>query len=261
MPLFKPILKPDDAHSKILTYSPRTFNLSVPEQAVSFARNPDDRLPVQPFVISGLTAETTKLHELEKRVFQTKIEMEVLTRLKSVEETAYAAAHGLGMAEGQEKGFNDIKADIQSHLNEIEKICKEITHIKSQLLIDNEKHFVTVIFNVAKAIALKEIQAEPENILNVVKLALENAQTEEEITLRLNPQDATFLESVKTTVANPFERLTRLRVETDETLTQGGVVVETNYGVVDATIETRLNKVWEALASKIPQKSEDGGKA
>jgi flagellar biosynthesis/type III secretory pathway protein FliH len=43
-----------------------------------------------------------------------------------------------------------------------------------------------------------------------------------------------------------------LRVEKSSTVSPGGVIVETNYGAVDATIEQRIKKIREAILSKVP---------
>jgi flagellar assembly protein FliH len=254
MRLFKPVLKPKEVDVQYLVYQPRTFEMSVPEQAVSFARGQEVD-GKRRFVINELVAETTKLEELEKKNFQILVEGEVLSRLKKIEENAYSEAYALGMKEGYDKGFEEMTATVKAQVESLKNITDVIINQKIKLVIDNEKHLVETIFHLAKAMALDEIHANPENVLTVITKALENAQSEEEIVLKINPSDATFLEQVKATAGNPFERMNRLRVETLESVTPGGVIVETNYGIVDATIETRIKKVWESITSKIPTPS------
>ncbi len=249
--MFKPVLKPKEANVPYLVYEPRTFEMAVPEQAVSFARGQEVD-GKRRFVINELVAETTKLEELEKKNFQVLVEGEVLSRLKKVEENAYAEAYALGMKEGYDKGFEEMTVQVKTQVESLKNITDIIINQKSKLAIDNERHLIEAIFRLAKIMALDEIRANPENVLAVISKALENAQSEEEIILKINPRDATFLEKIKSTAGNPFERMSHLRVETTETVTPGGVIVETNYGIVDATIETRIRKVWDAMVSKIP---------
>jgi len=259
MPLFKPVLKPAVDDISYLIYEPRTFETTVPEQVVSFARGQEVEGKKR-FIINELVAETTKLEELEKKNFQTLVEGEVLSRLKKVEESAYAEAHSLGVKEGYDKGFAEMTGEVKSQVESLGRIIDGLVNLKTRLIIDNEKHIIEVIFHVAKILALDEIRAHPENIVKVVTHALESAQSEEELVVKINPNDAQFLEKVRATAGNPFERMNNLRIEPFESITPGGVLVETNYGVVDATIETRIRKVWESLASQIPVPGKEEGK-
>jgi flagellar assembly protein FliH len=249
--LFKPVIKPKQDEVQYLVYEPRALNVPVPEQAVPFARSQEADMD-RPFKISDLVAEKTKLSDLEKQNFQARVQGEVLSRLKVVEEKAYAEAYSLGLKEGQEKGFNDMTAEIKKQTDQLQEIVDSIVNQKKEITMANEKHLIQTLFHVAKALALDEIKANPEHIKAVVVQALENAQSEEEIILRMNPSDSQFLEKIKGSAGNPFEKMSRLKVEPSESITPGGVIVETNYGIVDATVETRVLKIYQALMSKVP---------
>jgi flagellar assembly protein FliH len=256
--LFKPVLKPADAEGHILNYKPQPLNQSMPQTTLNFVKDQDAILPnSKGFELNELVAETTGLGEIERKNFNTRVESEVLTRLKAIEEKAFAEAYALGMRDGKDKAYTDTSQEIKQAIESIGKIVESVTVIKNQLFVENEAHIVKTIFHVAKALALKEIQSDPKLILNVLKTALENAQSEEEIKLKINPQDNEFIEKVKGEAGNPFERVSKLKVEVTETIARGGCLVETNYGVVDATIDQRIAKLWTVLESKIPKIQEN----
>jgi flagellar assembly protein FliH len=250
--LFKTILKPKEAEGHTLTYQPKALVHGVPEQALSFVKNmaePSDK----GFEINTLVAKNTGVSDLERKNFHNKLEEQVLTRLKSVEEKAYAEAYALGLQDGRNKAFEETKAAIQTSLNALAEMLQHLGEIKNKLVIENEKHIVETIFHIAKNLAIHEINANPDVIRDVIRLALENAQAEEQLTLHLGPQDSAFLETVKKEAGNPLERISKLRIELDETMTPGGCIVETNYGIIDATIEQRIQKLWEVIKSKVPK--------
>ena len=198
-------------------------------------------------------ATNTGLTELEHKNFQNRLEEQVLIRLKGIEEKAYAEAYALGLQDGRQKAFDETKGSIQGSLDRLGHMVEELTQIKRKLLIDNEKQIVLTIFHLAKKLALQEVKANPESVKLVLRKALENAQGDEELTLRVNPQDLEFIESVKKEAGNPLERIAKLRIEVNDKITPGGCILETNYGVVDATVEQRLAKLWDVLDSKIPK--------
>ncbi|PIU55892.1 MAG: flagellar assembly protein FliH, partial [Deltaproteobacteria bacterium CG07_land_8_20_14_0_80_38_7] len=85
-----------------------------------------------------------------------------------------------------------------------------------------------------------------EAIQDVVRQALERSLGDR-ITVRLNPQD------YKTIIENQFEfkdvldRTKRLHFKEDDTIAQGGCIVETEVGTIDAQIQTQMEAIRKAL--------------
>jgi flagellar assembly protein FliH len=50
-----------------------------------------------------------------------------------------------------------------------------------------------------------------------------------------------------------FEFLKAVKFEGDEAVTEGGCILETNYGEIDSRVEQRVEKLWEALVEAIPK--------
>ena len=48
-----------------------------------------------------------------------------------------------------------------------------------------------------------------------------------------------------------FEFLKKIRLEGVEGISEGGCIVETNYGQIDARFEQRVEKLWEAVSESI----------
>jgi flagellar assembly protein FliH len=256
--LFKQILKPKDAEGQVLAYQPRAISHEIPRQAIPFARTQDEQQGgTKDFMLNPLVAQNTGLTELERKNFQTRVEEETLKRLKVVEERAYAEAHALGMKDGRDQAFERTSAEIAEALASLNVVAQGLATIKIDLLVANESHLMKMVFHIAKALALKDITASPDSILPVLTKALENATGDEEIVVRLNPKDADFIEGVKGAEKNPFERVARVRVEVSDALKPGGCMIETNYGVIDATIEQRVEKLWTDLAAKLPHVVKD----
>jgi flagellar assembly protein FliH len=250
--LFKSVMKSQDLETGILDYIPRAINLDVPLQALSFLKDQKDDDSPQ-FTLSQMVSDQTGLSELEKKSFQEKVEAGVLQTLKEVEEKAYAQAYALGMADGEKKAFSESNLEIKTALEKLVHLGEELAHIKTDLIIKNEAHILQTIFFIAKSLAMREIAADETAIVQVVKRAIENAQSEEEVTIKLNPLDQAFLEKVKSEPGHLFEKIQKVKLEVNENIMRGGCLVETNYGLIDATIEQRVSKLWAALDAKIPR--------
>lgn len=77
------------------------------------------------------------------------------------------------------------------------------------------------------------------------------AKSEEEVTIRLCPEDYKFISENKEEFLKELHLDATTKLEEDVDVKRGGVVVETNYGVIDATIDQRLEKMEELLNSQM----------
>ena len=77
------------------------------------------------------------------------------------------------------------------------------------------------------------------------------AQSEEEVTIRLSPEDHKFIDENRMDVFKELHLEESAKIEEDPDVARGGAVVETNYGVIDATIEQRLEKLKSLLEGQM----------
>lgn len=256
----KTVLSKEEADRVAVAYSPRKFPTVITPAASQFvAFQAEQEEPS--FRIDRIVAEQTGVAELEKISIEEKVEREALARLKDLQEQAYQQAYQLGLDEGRQKAFEHRGAEIEEKLAHFKKILEWLSHLKKDLVTFNETHIMRLVFYLAKRLALSEISIKPEIVLTVAKQAIESAQTEESIAVRVSPGDFEFIEGAREKLGKEFEVLKKVRFEINEQMSNGGCVVETNYGDVDATIEQRLEKLWAALSEKLPRTRDVVGSA
>ena len=99
---------------------------------------------------------------------------------------------------------------------------------------------------VAKKIIKKEVETDKDFILGMIKEALEKLnKNEKQIIIRVSPEDKDY---VKNNIDNLLEKLqieAKISVQQDIKLSMGSVIVETNNGLVDASIDTGLQIIEE----------------
>lgn len=247
----KPVVKGNESNHIIFDYKPKEIDRSAPIEARDLLER-EEREPSD-FKINELTANQVGITKLQKASIEGKIEEQALIRLKEVQEKAYQEAYELGLVEGREKAYEDVKGDLVERLDKIDSLLATFEVVKEKLLADNEAHLMKLLFQVASRIALREIKDNESSIVEVIRQALEDAQSEERITLRLAQRDLEFIEDLRSRSSRDTSFLERLKLEPSESIKEGGCILETNYGSIDATIEERLERVWKALEEKIPR--------
>ena len=103
-------------------------------------------------------------------------------------------------------------------------------------------------FDIAKKIIKKEISQAPESLLDDVTEILKGLSKEEtKIIIRTNPSQVSMLKNEVPENALQMGLEAKILIIPDESVMEGGCVVTTTNGVVDATIDTRLAIISEAL--------------
>ncbi len=258
----KAVLTEEEAKRVAVAYAPRKFPQQVTPAAsafVAFKSNTEAEGQTTSFRIDRIVAEQTGIADLERVSMEEKVEREALSRLKDLQEQAYQQAYQLGLEEGREKAYQETSEAFAERMSHFDQLIQSFENLKPDLVSFNEAHIVQLAYVMAKKIAMTEIQENKELILQIAKMAIESAQSEEQVTVRLAPSDLEFIEHMKEKLGKDFEKLKKAKLEASESITPGGCIVETNYGDVNATVEQRVEKLWASLAGKLPKVSDTAG--
>ena len=146
--------------------------------------------------------------------------------------------------EGYQEGLEQAKADIQ----EVRNAITAFLGAKQQVFDYIAPDILEISVESAQKIIKKELQQDPNVILdNILALLKGLSKDETKITLRVNPAQVSLL---KTEVPSLLEETgldAKILVVPDDSIMEGGCVVTTTNGVIDATIETQLAVISEAL--------------
>lgn len=236
------------ATKNVMAFEPPVFDLGIPQVALDTAERQDKG---SRFRLSELTRQQTGLHDLEKAKFEELVENRTLERLQEIQEAAYREAFELGMVEGRKEAFLKNDAVIQEKLANLDLLMTSVERIKIDMLEFNEAHLVQLAFHIAQRLAGHEISVSPEATLQILRQSVEIAQSEEELTVVVAPEQLEFLEQLKTQSGREFEFMKKLKFEPDPSVGHGGCVIRNNYGEIDSRFAERVDKLWEALKESL----------
>lgn len=254
----KEVIRKNDSESVVLDYVPKEFPAIVTSSAENFVSA--QGASSSDFKISELVADQVGISELQKKTIEDKIEEMALDRLKKVEEKAYAEAYDLGLIEGTAKAFEERRVEFENQMQKMADLLEGFETIKVRLLAENEATFMTMIHEIASRITMKAVHEDENLIIEVMKKVVNEIQTEDQITVKISPEDMLFIESYKEKTGKNYDFLERLKLESSDSIVRGGCQVETNSGSIDATVRQRISKAWDVIESRLP-KFKDGVKA
>lgn len=103
---------------------------------------------------------------------------------------------------------------------------------------------------------IADVPVDAERMHAVISQALKELENDSNVLIKIHPEDLKLItnESGKDP-ATCFSKEGQLKFETDEHLTRGGCYIKTPFGDIDATLETK----WDRIESLFHKQTEDAG--
>ncbi len=233
----------------ILDYQPRTLGGQVSPSASEFLIQ--QQTSGSGFKISPLVAERVGISDIQRKQLEARVEEETLNRIKEIQEKAYSEGFELGRKEGVEQALGEHRQELTDGLSKLGEVLKSLEDLRQQVFVQNENSLVQLTYQIAKKIAMHELGERPEWITDILSQVIEGAQAEEQITVFLGSEDYEFVVSMEEKLGKKLDFLKKVKLEVRPGVSSGGCLVDTNYGMIDATVEQRVEKVWETLKSRL----------
>jgi len=162
------------------------------------------------------------------------------TRIEERSNIAVKEAYNKGFSEGMVKGVERKKKELSSALESVTELVKKLTLLKETFLKSSEKEIIDLVFLIAEKVIHKEVSTDREVVLSVLNDMVKNIHEEDDIVIRLNPRDYSYIKEVK---PDFFDNYGEMSIRKDNKIGQGGAVIETRWGTVDAGMDQQLDKI------------------
>lgn len=146
--------------------------------------------------------------------------------------------------EGYEYGLQCAKDDIEQMKETLTEFLSAPQEVFEYIAPD----ILQISIDIAQKIIKTEVTQNPQVVLDKITEILKTLSKEEpKVTIRVNPMQVNIAKEGMPDIMTAAGLETKIVVLPDETVSEGGCVVTTNNGVIDATIESQLAIVKEAL--------------
>lgn len=139
-------------------------------------------------------------------------------------------------AEGREEG-----------LATVTELLARAAHQRERLLARAEPELVELAFAVARRVLDGVAQRDRQVVVEVAARALEAVRQRKELTLRVHPDDAGAVREGEPRLRERLAGEPWIAIVEDPSVGQGGVVVETEAGTVDARLATQLEALRHGM--------------
>ena len=147
--------------------------------------------------------------------------------------------------EGYRLGLEKASADLDVFRNELSKFMNAKKDVFEFIAPD----ILEISVDIAKTILKKELDSDPQVIINtIVDVLRAISKSESKITIRTNPQYVQFIKDIIPNITYQYGIESKINLVADPAIEAGGCVLQTNNGIVDASIDTQLEIIKKALS-------------
>ncbi len=147
-------------------------------------------------------------------------------------------------SEGYKKGIEEA----QNQLTALNQAVQEYFNYKGVVVDAISQSVYEIALEIAQKILKKEIESDDSAMLNMIKDILSDINRHESrITLKVRPDDVNGIKKHFDEFFPEGMFDAKISVLADKTIQEGGVIVETSNGIVDARLETQLEILKNAF--------------
>jgi flagellar assembly protein FliH len=155
-------------------------------------------------------------------------------------------AHAAGVREGEASGHKRAAAELQPVIARLCRSIEDMGSLRARMRGEAERDLVRLALAIARRILGRELAVDPDAIHGLVLGALDKIKSQEISRVRVHPaQEEAVRQCLRETMTSAVE------VIADPACQPGTVVLETERGSLDASVESQLREIERGLTDRL----------
>lgn len=177
---------------------------------------------------------------------------EIVAKAKEEAGRIITSAYEKGSREGRKDALASAREEVEAiraAARDVLKQAEEIFQEKARML---ENELINLAVEMAEKMVYMQITLDQETIVSVAREALQLISDREQVIFFVNPAEADILRGKKEEFLQLLPRRTVVEIVPDASIKPGGLRIETEQGLVDATTDQRWSRLLEAIKVELP---------
>jgi len=200
------------------------------------------------------------VEEAERIIAQAQIKVKELEiEIRQTLENEKKEARDKGKTEGKDEGYADGKAEVDRLIQRTQVVLERAQDKRADILKETEKEIVNLVLLIARKV-IKVISENQRNIIiaNVIE-ALRKVKAKGNILIKVNLADLQLATEHKQSFISMMEGAKSINIVEDSSVDQGGCIIETDFGEIDARIASQLAELENRILEISPVNPNDKG--
>ena len=146
--------------------------------------------------------------------------------------------------EGYRLGLEKAQVDLEHFRNELSNFMNAKKEVFEYIAPD----ILEISVDIAKTIIKKELETDPQVLVNTIIDVLRTvSKNEPKIIIKVKPQAVQFIKDTIPNITYQYGIDSKINIISDPSIEEGGCILQTNNGIVDASIDTQLEIIKKSL--------------
>ena len=149
--------------------------------------------------------------------------------------------------EGYEEGYNEGKENFLLYSESFFEYFNALKASRHEDLKLKREFIISLSLSIAEHIISKQIQKDSSLFETLFMEAIEKITEKDVVAFTINPEDKKLFDTLQKTFKEKFKEIQRLEIRMDEAIMRGGCTIDTNLGFIDATVNSKLEIIKQAI--------------
>ncbi len=159
-----------------------------------------------------------------------------------------------GFSAGVQKGQELQKSALRKTTETMSGLISQLSALKQQVLDHAETEMLHLVLAIAKKIIHREAAVDSGIVMDVIRQAIRHVADRDGMKIRLNPADFRQIMMIKEDFLQSVDGVKNVVFEEDSGIQQGGAVIETRFGEVDARLDRQIEELAASLQAAQPDR-------
>ncbi len=175
---------------------------------------------------------------------------EIVKTARIKKESIEMDAYNQGLTQGQKEGQKMVAKRLEPLFSTFKNAIEELTRTRQALVERHEKDIIDLVCLIAEKVVHREVSLSPEIVLDTVRDACKHLMDHDDVRLRLHPSDYEYLREIEGILRHHVTDIKGVTILEDPSVERGGVILETSFGEIDATIRSQIEQIRDALVEE-----------
>ena len=179
----------------------------------------------------------------------------IIEEAKIEQDTLKKSGYSEGLNKGREEGFTAGSGEVERLVERTHKILEGVMARREEILSETEQQIVELVILMTRKVVKIISENQKSVVMANILQALKKMKGRGDVTIRVNMADVKLTSEHTQDFIRQVENVKGITVLEDSTVDKGGCIVETDFGAIDARIQSQLSELESAILEISPVKT------
>ncbi|WP_296328503.1 flagellar assembly protein FliH [uncultured Treponema sp.] len=179
----------------------------------------------------------------------------IIEEAKVEQDSLKKSGYSEGLNKGREEGFAAGQGEVERLIERTHKILEGVMARREEILSETEQQIVELVILMTRKVVKIISENQKSVVMANILQALKKVKGRGEVTIRVNLADVKLTSEHTQDFIKQVENIQAITVLEDSSVEKGGCIVETDFGAIDARIQSQLSELESAILEISPVKT------